>query len=205
MPWGVWTAPLCSPLIKINQPFWFRWWFLVFALMGVGIVGVLTGRYVLITRYNAKLEDMVSERTKDLERSEQRLKESNAAKDNFFSIIAHDLRSPFNVILGMLDLLTREYSEYTDEERQQMLMRLKNASTRTINLLENLLTWARAQRGLLPYSPVSFDVVKIIQENFLLFEPAAFTKDTRVSPAVEKTLFVPAVHIMITTMGRNLT
>ncbi|MEI6884540.1 MAG: ATP-binding protein [Bacteroidota bacterium] len=201
---GVWTEPLCSPLIKINQPFWFRWWFMVFALMAMGIVGVLTGRYVLITRYNVRLEDMVSERTKDLERSEERLKESNAAKDNFFSIIAHDLRSPFNVILGMLDLLTREYSEYTDEERQQMLMRLKNASTRTIDLLENLLTWARAQRGLLPYSPVCFDVIKIIQENILLFESAAHSKDIMVKLCGEKSLLVTADHNMINTIVRNL-
>lgn len=201
---GVWTEPLCSSVIKINQPFWFRLWFILVGILSLCIIGLFAGRYVLTSRYNARLEAMVSERTKELERSEQMLKESNAAKDNFFSIIAHDLRSPFNVILGMLDLLTREYNEYSDEERQQMLLRLKNASTRTIDLLENLLTWARAQRGLLPYSPASFEIITLIQENILLFESAAQSKDIIVKLCGEKKLFVTADHNMINTVVRNL-
>jgi len=201
---GVWSEPVYSATIRIERPYWYRWWFIALMLIIVGGIGVLTGRYILIIRYNTRLEKMVSERTKELEHSEQLLKESNQAKDNFFSILAHDLKSPFNVILGMLDLLTREYSEYTDEERQTMLMRLKNASTRTIDLLENLLTWARAQRGLLPYSPEKFNVLDIIRENILLFESAAYHKDILIKQTGEKDLLTIADFNMINTIVRNL-
>ncbi len=201
---GVWCEPLCSLTVKVERPFWFRWWFLMLAIIFMGGIGILLGRYILIIRYNARLETMVSERTRELEHSEQLLKESNQAKDNFFSIIAHDLRSPFNVILGMLELLTKEYSEYSDEERQMMLSRLKNASTRTIDLLENLLTWARSQRGLLPYTPEKFDMQEIIHENVLLFESAAQSKDLLMKQHGETNLMVLADRNMINTIVRNL-
>ncbi|MCX6286103.1 MAG: ATP-binding protein [Bacteroidetes bacterium] len=201
---GVWCDPVCSSVIKVKQPFWFSWWFLMTAIIILGVIGFLTGRYVLIIRYNVRLEKMVSERTKELEHSEQMLKESNQAKDNFFSIIAHDLKSPFNVILGMLELLTKDYSEYSDRERQVMLMRLKTAATRTIDLLENLLTWARVQKGLLPFSPEKFDMLDIVHENIMLFESAAHSKDILIKQSVEKNLLVMADRNMINTIVRNL-
>ena len=201
---GIWTEPVISGIITIRTPFWFRWWFVLLIIMILGVVGYMSARFVLIARYNSSLEAMVKERTTELEKSEQKLKESNQAKDNFFSIIAHDLKSPFNVILGMLDLLTREYSDYSDEERQNMLMRLKNASTRTIDLLENLLTWARAQRGLLPYTPVKFDILSIINENLLLFESAAHSKDILIKLCGEKKLEVMADYNMINAVVRNM-
>lgn len=201
---GIWSEPVCSAFIRIEQPFWYRWWFVITTIIILVGIGILTGRYVLIIRYNARLEEMVTARTRELERSEQMLKESNQAKDNFFSIIAHDLKSPFNVILGMLDLLLQDYSEYTDEERQRMLLRLKNAATRTIDLLENLLTWARAQRGLLPYSPEKFSVAEIVHENLMLFESAAQSKDLLIKQSGERDLLVIADRNMVNTIVRNL-
>lgn len=201
---GIWSQPVCSAVIKINQPFWYRWWFLTIIIIVLGGIGILTGRYFLIIRYNARLEAMVLARTRELERSEQMLKESNQAKDNFFSIIAHDLKSPFNVILGMLELLTQEYAEYSDEERQKILLRLKNASTRTIDLLENLLTWARVQKGLLPFSPQKVNITEIIDENVLLFESAVHNKDILITQSGEKNLLVMADYNMVNTIVRNI-
>jgi len=201
---GIWSEPVCSSDIRIENPFWFRWWFILTILLILAVIGILTGRYVLIIRYNVRLEEMVSARTRELQRSEQLLKESNQAKDDFFSIIAHDLKSPFNVILGMLDLLIREYDEYTDEERQKMLMHLKNASKRTIELLENLLTWASAQRGILPFRPEKFNVAEVVQENVLLSEPAAHHKDIVIEQSGEKNLFAIADINMVNSIIRNL-
>jgi len=201
---GIWTEPVYSNIITVQQPLWFRWWFLLGIIVLLGGISTLLGWFVLVARYNARLERMVSERTRELEHSEQMLKESNQAKDNFFSIIAHDLKSPFNVILGMLDLLTTGYSEYSDEERQTMLIRLKNASTRTIDLLENLLTWAMAQKGMLPFKPVDFDILEIVHENVMLFESAAHSKDILINLKVEKGLLVRADRNMVNTVVRNL-
>jgi len=201
---GIWSEPVYSATFRIKQPFWFSGWFIMSFLLILGGIGIFTVRYLSIIRSNARLEDMVSERTGELERSEQLLKESNQAKDNFFSIIAHDLKNPFNVILGMLDLLTQEYKDYTDEERQKMLMRIKSASKKTIDLLENLLTWARAQKGIIPCQPEKFNISELIQENLLLSEPAAHHKDISITQLGEKNLIAVADVNMVNTILRNL-
>jgi len=146
----------------------------------------------------------VAIRTRELRRSEKDLLESNEAKDNFFSIIAHDLKSPFNAILGMLELLTTEYAEFSDEERHKILMSLRTSSTRTIDLLENLLTWAQAQKGLLPFIPEKFDMMELIRENVALFEPIAKNKRINLIVPLSENVIVYGDRNMINTVIRNL-
>lgn len=201
---GIWSEPVCSGSIRIKHPFWLQWWFILLALVLVlGLLFILV-RFIIIRRYNLRLAKMVAIRTRALRRSEKELQESNEAKDNFFSIIAHDLKSPFNALLGMLELLTTEYSEFTDEERQKILVNLRTASTRTIDLLENLLTWAQAQKGLLPFSPEKFDLMELIGENVSLFEPAAKAKKINLILPLSENAVVFADRNMINTVVRNL-
>ncbi len=80
-------------------------------------------------------------------KSEQQLRDSNAAKDKFFSIISHDLRSPFQGILGYFDILTENFEDVSREELFKILSNLKSLVHNQYNLLENLLTWASIQRG----------------------------------------------------------
>jgi len=201
---GIWSDPIYSGTIRIRNPFWMQWWFVLLAgLLVFGLFFILT-RLVVIRRYNKRLAKMVAIRTRDLSRSEKDLQESNAAKDNFFSIIAHDLKSPFNAILGMLELLTTEYSDFSDDERQKILMNLRSASTRTIDLIENLLTWAQAQKGLLPYEPEKFDLLDLVQENVLLFDPAAQSKRITIKVPLSENAVVFGDRNMINTVIRNL-
>ena len=126
------------------------------------------------------------------------------AKDNFFSIIAHDLKSPFNAILGMLDLITTDYDEFSDQERQKILNSLKTSSGRTINLLENLLTWAQSQKGIIPFDPVRFDIIELVQENISLFESAAKAKQISLIKPDPEIVLVYADRNMINTVIRSL-
>ena len=75
----------------------------------------------------------------------KKLLESNRTKDTFFSIIAHDLRNPFNAILGYSYILSEDYDKYDDEERLQFIKEIDRSSRITFELLENLLHWARSQ------------------------------------------------------------
>jgi len=201
---GTWSEPVCSAEISVKPPFWQKRWFIAAVIFLSAVIIYFELRYTFIIRYNARLGKMVSARTADLKRSEQLLNESNQAKDSFFSIIAHDLRSPFNVILGMLDLLTSGYSEYTDQERQKMLLSCKNASARTIDLLENLLTWARVQKGSLPYSPEKFNIADVINENVHLFESAFQSKEIILKQSGEKNISTTSDRNMMNTIVRNL-
>ncbi len=194
---GIWSNTLHSGTIKILQPIWLRWWFLLLSFAFLAVIAGFTGRFIFMARYNSKLEKMVAVRTAELT-------ESNAAKDNFFSIIAHDLKSPFNVILGMLDLLTSDYNDYSEDERKNILLKLKSASVRTINLLENLLTWARSQKGLLPVIPEEIKVVDLIDENLTLMESAAHGKKINMVKTGDENLTVRADRNMMNTIIRNL-
>ncbi len=201
---GIWSETLRSPLITINKPIWLRWWFLAIIILIVTTIAFFSIRYIWASKYRKQLEEMVAKRTSELEHSEFLLRESNQAKDNFFSIIAHDLRSPFNVLLGMLELLTTDYNEYSDKERQMMLGRLRNASLRTFELLDNLLTWAREQKGLLPFKQEKIDMHEILAYNIIVVESAAQSKDIIIKLNGENHLLAYADRNMINTVIRNL-
>ena len=201
---GIWSDPVCSYKIRIRAPFYFQSWFVILASIVVIFLLVFGFRLIVTRRYNERLERMVAIKTRELRQSEKALQDSNASKDSFFSIIAHDLKSPFNAIVGMLEILTTEYDDFTDLERQRILVNLRNSSTRTINLLENLLTWAQAQKGILPFEPEKFDLMELITENVFLFESAAKSKWITLNKPMADVLYVYADRNMINTVIRNL-
>ena len=77
---------------------------------------------------------------------EDKLIESNATKDKLFSIIAHDLKSPFNTIFGFTDLLIENYDEFSEEKRKYFINFIDKSSKSAFQLLDNLLLWAMSQR-----------------------------------------------------------
>lgn len=115
-----------------------------------------------------KAEQMLIE-NEILRENELQLKEFIATKDNFFSIIAHDLRSPFNSILGFLELLQNQYDEFSDAEKKDYINLITQNANATLNLLENLLVWAKAQTGRISYQPVEqklFPIINTVKDTF---------------------------------------
>ncbi|MEI6684284.1 MAG: ATP-binding protein [Bacteroidota bacterium] len=201
---GTWSGQVVSARFIIDPPFWLRWWFITTAVLLFSGMVYITARFVTTNRYKNSLKEQVDLQTLELRNSEMKLMESNAAKDSFFSIIAHDLRNPFNAILGFLDLLTEEDCDLSDAERQTMLLQLKSAAVRTIDLLDNLLTWARAQRGSLPFEPVKFLLSETISDNLALFAATAQGKDISLINEGKDNCHVYADRNMISTVIRNL-
>ncbi|MBL6949197.1 MAG: hypothetical protein ISR57_00985 [Bacteroidales bacterium] len=201
---GIWSEPVCSSIIKVRSPFWFRGWFIAICIVVLAGISYMAIRFSIIQQYKNRLEKMVSYKTRALQRSEKKLKESNMSKDKFFSIIAHDLKSPFNAILGFLDLLTTEYDEFSDQERQRILKNLKTSAGSTINLLDNLLTWSQSQKGILPFEPEKFNVMELVQENISLVESAAESKQITLIKPDPEIVLVYADRNMINTVIRNL-
>ena len=102
---------------------------------------------VLINRSRATFKSLNTK----LQRSEKELKESNANKDKFFSIISHDLKSPFNVLIGIADLLHKEYDDLSEEEIKTHILLLRDTSSKAYSLLEDLLQWTKTQTGKMEY------------------------------------------------------
>jgi signal transduction histidine kinase len=109
------------------------------------------------------LEKEVAERKKAEEKISnyaEELQGLNLNKDKFFSILAHDLKSPFHYLLGYSDLLRTEYSTLSEEDRKKFISVIHSNSQRLYNLLENLLEWSRIQTGKIEFEKEVFDLAK---------------------------------------------
>lgn len=148
-----------------------------------------------------------SENLTKLEESKQALKESNIAKDKFFSIIAHDLKNPFNALIGFSSLLNSDYDEFTDEEKQEYIKQIYQASDSLFGLLENLLEWTRTQTGKIEFTPEPVYFKNIIDKNVDILNPEARQKnisiDVKQNDAMHETVY--ADKNMLTSIIRNLT
>lgn len=147
-------------------------------------------------------ERMKAERT--LMENEARLKELNATKDKFFSIIAHDLKGPFNSIMGFSDLLIRQIQERDYEGIGKYAMIIKNSSQRAMNLLMNLLEWSRSQTGSMVFKPEELNISTLINEVSQLFIDAARQKSLLLYARPSQEIIVLADRSMILTILRNL-
>lgn len=131
------------------------------------------------------------------------LKELNATKDKFFSIIAHDLKNPFNGILGFSNLLEEDYNQLEDEERKLFITQIKNSAVTAYKLLENLLEWSRAQTGSLSWKPEFYDISNIVNETILLLKENANAKNIRLVSKVPFNTLIFADINMVKTVLRN--
>lgn len=105
-----------------------------------------------------------------LRHTQQELQEANAAKDKFFSIIAHDLRSPFTALVGMSQFLANGIEDLDAETAKEFLRGMHTSSKNAFNLLENLLEWSRVHTGRMPMNPERINVTKLVRENLSLLE-----------------------------------
>jgi signal transduction histidine kinase len=107
-------------------------------------------------------------------RTEEALQEANTTKDTFFSILAHDLRSPFSGLLGSIELALNYFDQLSPDEHLENLVRIKKSADTFYALLENLLAWSRIQRGKMEYHPENVPVYDLILHLIEIFaEPAA--------------------------------
>jgi two-component system, sensor histidine kinase and response regulator len=117
------------------------------------------------------------EAEKELTDLNNKLKELIATRDILFSIIAHDLKSPFNSILGFTRILLDGLHDYDLEKTEYLLGLINSVSKQTYNLLENLLTWARAQTGKVDFDPEKLSIKPVILDTIEFFEPIGKVKN----------------------------
>jgi PAS domain S-box-containing protein len=140
----------------------------------------------------------------NLKKSEATLREINATKDKFFSIIAHDLRNPLSAILGLLNILISDYSKFDREKIEKMLVMLAEQSKLTFSLLENLLLWSRSQSGKMEINPSMLNLHGMVKENFSLLRSQSESKNQELIISVPDPCIAFADETMINTVLRNL-
>lgn len=133
----------------------------------------------------------------------EELKELNATKDKFFSIIAHDLKSPFSTLLGISKILVERSDDLDLEELKKLAKIIHNTSENTFNLLDNLLRWANSQTGAIKYNPVSANMRFVFEENIDGVKNIVEKKQITIQNNIED-IIIEIDRQMIDTVLRNL-
>ena len=122
----------------------------------------------------------IRKKNKDLTIYSKKLEESNKTKNKFFSIISHDLRSPFNSLVGITDVLENDYTELDEEEKLSLISALSKASKHAYDLLENLLEWSHVQNKKIENKPSIIDINLISKKSCALYQLNASQKNIEI-------------------------
>ncbi len=173
------------------------------------IIGLMSAEVIILKNEKCILSSIndISNRKKaeeDLYESEKRLKELNATKDKFFSIIAHDLKSPFNAIIGFSNLLDEQIHKKDQEGIEEYVGIIRNSSQRAMDLLTNLLEWSRSQTGRMEYNPEYVELVALINYVTELSEDTARQKSISIKKELPQNIDAFADKAMLSAILRNL-
>jgi PAS domain S-box-containing protein len=139
-----------------------------------------------------------------LKESEKQLLRLNADKDIFISILGHDLKSPFSTLLGLSGALLEDINKLSIDEIGDHLFQINKVAENTYNLLENLLDWARAQSGKIPFHPRNFGLNIVCKSTLEILTPTAESKNIKIISAITDDIEVFADPDMLKTVLRNL-
>jgi len=182
-----------------------------------GIIGVLTTQSFrknsysdyhfnlmrnLVVYVGIAIENTKTYQKMQLQKDE--LQKVNAAKDKMFSIIGHDLRSPVGTIKSFLDIIIENPEMTNDENALHIFKTMQQSLGSAYSLLDNLLLWAKNQRGQIDYEPNDFNIIEPIKESINLVVESAKNKEISIEKEVNRDTRVFADKNMITTVLRNL-
>ncbi len=188
------------------QKYW-RNFLLLFIVLLTAIAILISFAYRSKRKVNAILlnhNNLVTSQKEELEHLNAQLKELVATKDKFFSIIAHDLKSPFQGLLGYSQILSSEYSTLSEEEKITFINSIGDLSQSSYRLLENLLEWSRIQTGNMIYNPESFNLLLELYPTLSLVKQTAKNKDIECIYTIDGAITIKADKNMLSAIIRNL-
>jgi PAS domain S-box-containing protein len=140
----------------------------------------------------------------EIQKNIQKLSDSNAEKDKFFSIIAHDLRNPLSSFLGLTKLMVDEFSQFTTEEVQDFILSMSKSATTLYRLLENLLQWSQIHRGGVPFNPEIVRLGQVVNISIEMIHESAKTKGIEIITDIPPDISAFVDSNMLQTVIRNL-
>jgi signal transduction histidine kinase len=150
----------------------------------------------LLNQYNI-------ERSK-AELNRNKLIQINADKDRFISILSHDLKSPFNTLLGFSGVLVEDLHKLSMAQIEDIAIDINKSAKTTYNLLEEILVWARAQQNKIPFSPQNLNLLNVCKDSIEVLEQNAVSKNIKINCTVDSQIKVFADSDMIKVVLRNL-
>lgn len=167
---------------------------------------ILIGILLFIRKYinEKKSKLLLEEQQKTISEMNNNLIELNKTKDKFFSIISHDLRSPFQGFVGMTELILFDIDSFTKEEIAKAIKEMNYKASSLYKLLKNLLEWARMQRGLIEFQPERKDLKTIIEQAVIQLKESAKIKEIELLFENSDSLYTLLDEKMIDSVIRNL-
>jgi len=162
---------------------------------------------IKIMRVNKKVKrtnQTLTEQNEIIKKQNTHLEVLISTKDKLFSIIAHDLRSPFNSILGFSNLLLEDKDEFSPKQITRQIGLINSNAKSTLDLLDNLLDWAKNQTGQINFNPENTRIDQIISDVIKLLESSAQLKNITIIYKPEPEIKILADKNMLKTIIRNL-
>lgn len=167
-------------------------------------IGTLISQIFGLAITNARRYQIIVDQKEQLEEYSNELNKSNQAKDKFFSIIAHDLKGPFNTLIRLSDFLKESINEGSLENLDQGVGLIQSVSKNTYRLLLNLLEWSQTQSGHVVFNPVKINLTNLSKETFEVLKYQADAKNIDLTLNIAPDLQFMADKNMIKTILRNL-
>ncbi|MCE1199504.1 MAG: PAS domain-containing sensor histidine kinase [Marinilabiliales bacterium] len=176
---------------------------------GTVATGLISGRLIQLhdKPHVINIIKDISERIRNEEkiiRQNKELQRINEEKDKFFSVIAHDLKSPFSIFLGLTEIMSDEISSLPPDEIAGLAVKMRDSARNLYGLLENLLEWSMLQRGVTHFMPTQTLLFPEIKESIATYQAAAQKKNIHLQINVPVVITVKADINMLRSLLRNL-
>ena len=181
---------------------------LIIIIIGIATLGVI---YYLSSKQKKRKNELLLIQQKEiknqsiiLRENNKKLKELNATKDTFFTIISHDLKNPFNTLMGLSKLVIDHPEDYSEEDKVEYFGYIYDSSIKTHKLLLNLLMWAKSQIGAIEYFPEHIQLHHFILKSISIYEEKVKLKNLTIELNISKNIEVFADKNMLEIVIRNL-
>ncbi|MBV5315370.1 MAG: hypothetical protein JZU47_18845 [Prolixibacteraceae bacterium] len=207
------TGKTAKYSFRILPPWHHTWWaFLLYFILFIAFIYFTIKLYTRrLVAQKEHLEEVVNERTaevvqqkEEIQIQKNELEVANATKDQFFKIISHDLRNPFNSLVGFSELLIEEIEQKDFEKSREYAKSLQKSSNELYSLTTNLLNWSRAQTNEISFNPEQLNIRTEIDSNVNFLKNFADKKGIILSSTPENDIFIFADQNMLNTVLRNL-
>ncbi len=193
--------------LEIKKQKVLKYFAIAFAILILSIAGLAFWGYRQKKRHNALLQEKIAiirEFNEKLQVSEEALKHNVQTKDKLFSIIAHDLKSPFNGLVGLTEILDKNVEKYSNTEIKEISKHINSSSNKVLTLIDNLLNWARSQSGKLKLNPEQIGIKEIIDSCVDVANISAKEKNITIKAGINSTDTAFVDKDTVTTVFRNL-
>lgn len=168
------------------------------------IGGVESEQLMVENKTMLEINKEINRLQRDLHKERLNLEKSNSDKDIFMSVIAHDLRSPFNGLLGMSNMLIDNINDFDKEFIKEQLKIINRSAQSAYALLEDLLFWSRSQSGIITFNIDNVNIYKVVEEMLQDFNTRCSEKNIEIINECEVDTLVKADLNMLRTILRNL-